>query len=252
MSRFLLTCLLLMTCFLAEARQLILVNAVYAPFVNPEGDPSGEGIDVEIAREALRRGGGDFQIELRLVPWKRAVLMLEQGDADFTTTISKNGDRERTLLFTRGYRESVGYHFYARKGSNLAIRRMEDLGGKRLGVASGFFYPEAITGYPGIHIEQGQDMATAIRMLELGRSDLIIVNAIAGFWEIRRLGLLDKIERQPLTYSSDSPTYMAFSRARDPAAYESMQRGLAAMQADGSLRRIEQKYLKATAPAKPN
>src|SRR4051812_7612682 len=72
------------------AAPLLLVNAPYPPFVNPRGDPQGEGIDVEIAREALRRGG--YTVELRIVPWKRALAMLEGGEADFTTTISRNGD----------------------------------------------------------------------------------------------------------------------------------------------------------------
>lgn len=230
------------------AEPLILVNAVYPPFVNSPGDPSGEGIDVDIAREALRRGGGDYEITVVLVGWKRALKQLEDGQADFTTTISKNENREKILDFTRTYRNSTGYAFFSRRGEGPRVQRLSDLNGVRLGISAGFFYPESITNQPGVRVETGKDLATSIRMLEVRRSDLIVVNAIAGPWEIRRLGLLDALEQQPLTYSSDSPTYMAFSKARaNTAAFEAMQRGLNAMRSDGSLRRIEQKYLSLSA-----
>lgn len=225
------------------AAPLLLVNAPYPPFVNPEGDPQGEGIDVEIAREALRRGGG-YTVTLRVVPWKRALAMLENGQADFTTTISRNGDRSRFLAWSSGYRNTVRYHFYSRKGSGARLGALADLDGHSLGMTLGFYYPEAITRRPGLVLHTGSSLAHTVQMLDAGRADFMVVNGLAGAWAIRRLGLEARLEQQAFVYSSDSPTYMAFSRARPYAApLAAMEKGLQAMARDGSLAQIEKKYM---------
>ena len=225
----------------APLKTLILVNAPYPPFVNPPGDPSGEGIDVDIAREALRRGG--YAVELRIVPWKRVLAMLEKGDADFTTTISRNGDRSLFLVWSSGYRKAVRYHFYGRKGGTVTLRALADLDGRSLGVTTGFFFPPAITERLGVSLHTGTSVAQTVQMLDAGRADFIVVNGLAGAWEIRRRGLADRLALQPLVYSSTSPTYMGFSRARPFAApLEAMNAGLASMENDGSLARLEKKY----------
>jgi polar amino acid transport system substrate-binding protein len=255
-SRRLAAALLLCACLPATAadaaagagRTLLLVNAPYPPFVNPEGDPQGEGIDVEIAREALRRGGG-FGVTMRVVPWKRALAMLERGEADFTTTISRNGDRSRFLAWSSGYRNSVRYQFYSRKGAPATLSGLSGLDGHSLGLTLGFYYPEAITRRPGLVLHTGSSVSHTVQMLDAGRTDFMVVNGLAGAWAIRRLGLEDKLELQPYFYSSDSPTYMAFSRARPFAApLAAMERGLQSMAKDGTLAQIEKKYTEKSRP----
>ena len=81
-------------------RRLLLVNAPYPPFVMEAGDPEGEGMDVEIARQALEPAG--YELGLQLFPWRRALAMLEQGAADLTTTLSLSGDRQRFLRYSVG------------------------------------------------------------------------------------------------------------------------------------------------------
>lgn len=219
------------------------MNAEYPPFVLPAGDAAGEGIDVEIAREAMRRSG--YEIELRIVPWRRALAMLESGEADLTTTISLGGARERYLRFSQGYRSAVYYQFYARKGEPRRLERLEQLDGLSLGLSAGFHYPAAIREAPGVKVIEGKDLATVARMLAAGRTDYLVANHLAGAWTIRQLGLQASLERQPFVFSSGSPTYMAFSRKRhaDGVAPDAMDRALQQMQRDGSLRRIEARYL---------
>lgn len=225
------------------SRRLLLVNAEYPPFVMSPGDAQGPGMDIDIAREAMRRSG--YAIDVELVPWRRALHMLEHGQADLTTTISLSGDRSRYLRFSIGYREAVQYRFYSRRGASVALERLDQLNGISLGLTSGFFYPQAIREAPGVRIHEGKDLATTVQMLQASRTDLIVVNHLAGAWTIRRLGLEDKLQRLPFVYSSGSPTYMAFSRVRHPddAALEAMDRGLKQMLADGALKRIESRYL---------
>lgn len=226
----------------AQQTQLTLVTSPYPPFVNPEGDPVGEGIDIDIAREALSRGG--YQIKVVMVPWKRALNMLRNGQADLTTTISKNEDRDSYLAWTQGYRNSVEYRFYGKKGDTRKLTTLKDLEGLRIGITLGYFYPDALVKRQNVSYLSGNTISNTVQMLTKGRSDFILVNNIAGLWEINKLGLTQELELQALKYHSDSPTYMAFSRQTNfEKPLNVMMESLKQMAKDGSIQRIEKKYI---------
>lgn len=224
---------------------LRLVDAVYPPFVNPAGHADGPGLDIEIARQALRRGGHTGEVALQLVPWKRALFLLEHGAADFTTTLAFSSERERFLHYSRPYRAGIRYRFYSRRGAGLQIRHLDELRGHRLALSSGFIYPPAVLATVGREqLEYGRDVGDAVQRVIRGRAELVIASTFAGGWEIHELGLADQLERQPLEYAIERPVHMGFSRASPAAvaALDAMNRGLAALQRDGSLARLEQRY----------
>ncbi|MBI3346335.1 MAG: transporter substrate-binding domain-containing protein [Burkholderiales bacterium] len=225
---------------------LVLANAIYPPLVNPPGHASGEGVDIEIAREALRRGGFEGAIDLQLVPWKRVLFMLEHGTADFTTTANFSTERDRFLRWSTPYRAGVQYHFYTRKGSGLKLQQLEDLRGHRLALSAGFIYPKAVLDMAAGQVEYGRNVGSAVQLVERGRAEVAIVSALAGTWEIHQLGAADALERQPLAHFNPEPSFMAFSKAstRSPAALAAMDAGLASMLRDGSIARIERRYVR--------
>ena len=68
--------------------------------------------------------------------------------------------------------------------------------------------------------------------------------------EAAALGVLDQVERYPLTIFSED-LYFMFSRASvDPALVAAINRSLAAMKADGRLKAITERFLK-RAPQSP-
>ena len=218
-----------------------MVNTVYQPFVNPPGHPIGEGMDVALAREALKRAGYDLAIEL--LPWRRVLYMLKAGLADFTTTISRRDDREAYLSFTAPYRLGANYRFYTRRGSPVRIASLDDLRNLRMGVIEGFHYPPTLLSQPGIRTVAGREIGSLVAMLMANRTDCLLVTAIAGAWEIRERGLDAQVERQPYEWESDSPNYLAFSTARlggDTLA--SVSAALVQMGRDGTQARIEKRY----------
>lgn len=225
---------------------LVLANAVYPPLVNPQGHASGEGIDIEIAREALKRGGHAGAIEIQWVPWKRALFMLERGTADFTTTVNYSPERDRFLRWSQAYRAGVRYHFYSRKGSGLKLQHLEELRGHTLALSAGFIYPKPVMEVAAGRVEYGRDVGGAVQLVERNRAEVVIVSALAGTWEIRQLGLADRLERHALEYFNAEPSFMAFSKnsPRSSAALAAMDAGLASMQRDGSIARIEKRYVR--------
>lgn len=221
--------------------RLLMVNTVYPPFVNPAGNAAGEGLDVEIAREALARAG--YDMELALVPWRRALLMLEHGKADLISTISRRDDRDKYLDWSVPYRLGADYRFYSRRGTTRPLRHLDDLKGQTLGAVAGFHYPPPIL-HSGAKLYEGRDVQMLVKMLHARRIEHLVATGIAGAWEIRSLGLDESMERQPLVYKSDSPNYLAVARSRPGAmaALPALSKALEAMRADGSLRRLEQRY----------
>jgi polar amino acid transport system substrate-binding protein len=228
--------------------RLVLVNTVYPPLVNPPGHASGEGVDIEVAREALRRGGDgrDWPLDIQWVPWKRALSMLELGRADFTTTVNHAPERERFLSFSTGYRDGTRYLFFTRRSAGLRLRTLSDLRGHRLALAEGFFYPEDVLALAAGNVHRGRDVAAAVQLVDAGRAEVAIVSHLAGLWAVREHRLAGALERQPLEFFKPSPVYMAFSRAstRAPAALAALNAGLASMRRDGSIARIERRYLR--------
>lgn len=241
-----LACLCLLATGAAQGQTrppLVLVNAVYPPFVNPPGHPQGEGLDIEIAREALRRAGHTLQVQL--LPWKRALLMLELGRADLTTTISRNGDRDRYLRWTPSYRNGANYHFYTRKGAPLRLSEAADLAGLHLGTVTGFFYPDALTRQAGVIVDSAKDVTVLAQKLNAGRIDVMVVTGIRGAWEIREAGLAGMLTKQPYEYAAESPNYLAFSKARsNEALVAATGEALDQMRRDGAMAAIERRYLK--------
>ncbi len=228
------------------AGSLLLVNTVYPPLVNPQGHASGEGVDIEIAREALRRGGYAGTIEIEWVPWKRALFMLERGTADFTTTVNYSPERDRFLRWSLSYRAGKNYHFYTRVGSGLKLEKLQDLRGLRLAVGAGYIYPKAVLEQADGRVEYARDVGTAVQLVERERADVVVVTALVGLWEVSHLGLVSRLERQPLQHFNPEPTFMAFSKnsPRSMAALAAMDAGLASMQRDGSITRIEKRYVR--------
>ena len=228
----------------AANTEFILVNAPYPPFVMSPGHPEGPGIDMEIALRVLERLGITPQV--RIEPFKRVLAMLEEGRADMTTTLSFREDRDRYLLWSTPYRNDTTYIFYVKKDSALVPQKLEDLRGKTVGMARGFVFPEAFMQDRAIGKDEAPHMKSLAAMLLEGRFDAIIVNSLAGRYELQQTGRMNEIRQAPFSIMSpdDAGTFMGFSRKR--VHQDFMQRfnaELERMKADGAIDEIERKYL---------
>ena len=225
--------------------EVILVNSPYPPYVMPEGDPNGPGIDMEIAMQAL--GNLGVRATVTMVPFKRVLAMLEEGQADLTTSLSFRQEREAYLLWSRPYRTGASYVFFTRKGAAFPPRRIEDLRGRTVGVVRGFVFPPAFSEDQDIRKVEAPHIASLMNMLLEGRFDALIVNSLAGRYELLATGRIDEVEQAPfsLVTPGDKGTFMGFSKVRTrPEFVERFNAEIAKMQADGTIRRIEDKYLR--------
>lgn len=230
----------------AAPHELVLAVATLPPYVLEARHAAGDGIDVDIAREALRLGGG-YRLRVVRLPWRRVLATLEQGEADLTAAVRDTPERRRFLAFSRGYGATVQHDFYALRERGPLLRRLEDLAALRVGVVSGFAFPAPLQAALRGPQEQAINLPTLMRMVAARRIDVAVVNHLPGRWLLQELQLGELLQRQPYSHDSGDLTHMAVSRARSghEAVLEALDRGLAMLaRAPGGWARFETPYLK--------
>jgi polar amino acid transport system substrate-binding protein len=228
----------------AQGGAILIANAAYPPFVMPEGHALGPGIDMEIVIEALWRMG--LKADIRMYPFARVLTALKSGEAQLTTTLSFNAERDAYMRWSAPYRTGSGYLIFTLRSGGFEPSALEDLHGKSVGVVRGFVYPPAFSGNPSIAKAEAPDSEALIKMFFAGRFDAIIVNGIVGSYDLKASGRISEAYQAPFVLQSQDnrATVMGFSKqAVSAETVERFNRELSAMQADGTMARIERKYL---------
>ncbi|MBH9551664.1 substrate-binding periplasmic protein [Inhella gelatinilytica] len=212
---------------------LRLVADVDPPFVMPAGHALGPGIDIDIAQTALRLGGGP-PISVEILPFRRTLLMLERGEADFTVGLRRTPEREQLLSFSRAYGTEVRHQFLVRGASGVRVRTLQELQGRQVGLVRGFAYPPALLAAVGSGATWGPNRPALLRMLEAGHVEVVAMTAVVATWLLQELSLTEALRIERFELPSGTGTHMAF--ARTPAAVsglEALNRGLEALHKRG-------------------
>jgi polar amino acid transport system substrate-binding protein len=224
--------------------EVLVVNDPYPPYVLPQGHPLGPGIDMEIAMTALENMG--VKPLVQLVPFKRALAMLEEGQADLTTSLSFRAERDEYLLWSLPYRTDTSYIFFTRKDSAFQPECIEDLRNRKVGMVRGFVFPSAFADDPAIEKVDAPHIPSLLGMLLEERFDALIVNSIVGKHELMATGRMGEVKQAPfiLRTPGDKGTVMGFSKARVSRDFvERFDAEIRKMLDDGIIDRIEAKYL---------
>ena len=135
-----------------------------------DGQP--RGLYIELLSEAARVAGWPLSFEE--APAARALLMLEQGQADLLLGALRTPERERFLHYSRislpPEDKVVVTRADARTQQGLA-----DLAGLRVGLHRGKRYGAAFDASSGMRRVELPDYLAALRMLALGRLDAVLL-----------------------------------------------------------------------------
>jgi polar amino acid transport system substrate-binding protein len=192
---------------LDAAETITIVADSWPPYVFEE---NGEfkGFDYETAKEVFARLG--YRVELKLLPWKRCLWMVESGQADAVLDASITDERKKTMLFPdEKISDSASVLFYLR-GKNFRFSELRDLRGLRIGTILGYMYSKEIAEADYFVKEPVVDIIQNMRKLESGRIDLFISNRYVGLYSIRKAGFKGKIEYLPKPISGGE-MYVAFA-----------------------------------------
>ncbi len=83
---------LLSSCVFASDKTVTIAISQHPPFEFQDGDKIS-GIDADLIREVLDQSG--YKAEFILVPWLRAMMLVQTGQVDAIASIKKEGKQEQ-------------------------------------------------------------------------------------------------------------------------------------------------------------
>ncbi|TIH18609.1 hypothetical protein D0S45_05165 [Marinifilum sp. JC120] len=235
---------LFLTTASAWAEKFTLVSLEYEPYSCCRNGTL-RGYDIELLQECFLRM--DEELEIMLVPWKRALHMGMYGDADGVFGVLKLPERAEKMFFSVPVRDEK-ISFFVRHDSPLVYD--EDLNKFRnfsFGVVSGYSYGKDVDAFlkndvPASRVEVGVSPEMNIAKLLKGRFDIYVGDTLSSLNTIHKMGVAGQVRNLGPPFSL-SDVHVAFSKKRKLGflrdrfniAFESMR-------ADGTLDRIKKKY----------
>lgn len=206
---------------------------------------TGTGIDKDVADELIRRSG--CQIHVSLLPRARIWQLIESGALDFSLSGISNPARDKFAAFAWYF--SNKYYLLVRRDSG--VRTLADFEGNdklRLGVIRSFRYSDTAnrlvdTLHAANRVSLAGGLAPLYQTLTLNHIQAMIIEP----FDYPTLGEKNLRELTTIVEFNDPavPHGLIMSRhALTPAEQENWRALVGAMRADGTLRRIFEKYFK--------
>ena len=201
---------LLLSCvsLLAHAERLRIVTDPWAPYVYEE-DGQVKGIDYEVTAEVFKRLG--VEVDWQLMPWRRCMLMVDQGLADGVLDIFHSTLRDSQLFYPNEPLSDVEFVLFQANDRRHPVNSLEDLRGLTVGTSAGYDYGTEFLESPLFRREAAPTQEANFGKLQRGRIDLVITDRRVGRFMLARLGLEQQISELPLIIRRQSQ-YLAVRR----------------------------------------
>lgn len=153
----------------AEDKKIVLATCNWEPFFG-ETLVNG-GYVIEITKEAFLRAG--YELEVKFVPWKRALETAKAGKADGVIGTNYSDERARTYRLTDVvYQEENG--FFRKKGRAITYKTLRDLTPYKIGYMRGGSFGAEFDTAAYLKKQDVTDNELNIKKLIGGRIDLFI------------------------------------------------------------------------------
>ncbi|MFR9718251.1 substrate-binding periplasmic protein [Aeromonas diversa] len=231
-------------CLPLQATTLRLVTLQYPPYVYEENGQI-QGAAFELVREAFHRSG--YPIDVRVLPWGRALQLIESGEADGIFTLFKTPERERFADFSEEVLLEQSVSLFVRQDATIAFDGdLDALASFRFGLVRNVSYGERFDGWLRQRPELARDLSHTgeanMNKLLRGRFDILVSNSGGAHFILARLAQQDRV-RALKPEIQRIPSYLAFSKQRhlEPVR-RAFDEALRSMHADGSYQRIVSAY----------
>jgi polar amino acid transport system substrate-binding protein len=223
--------------------RIVMVTEEWPPFrINDDSSPSGfRGIDIDIVNALSEKLG--VTIEIQRYPWARALEFMRSGQADMITGIAYAADREQFIYYIPLSYYAVRPVFYTQKGKGSQFQSYQDLYGPSTGYSLNSVYFEPFDSDTKINKMGLSTEIQLLKVLALGRLDIIIGTDPNVSYDISRLGYQEKLE--PTSYQPPDKTelFIAISRKSPAMAQaQNIETALRTMLSDGTIDEIIMKY----------
>ena len=172
-----------------------------------------QGVDLDIVNEAARRAGVDIIIEL--FPWKRALQMIETGQADGAFSLFRNKEREKFVHFSKNPVHVSKLAAFMSTDSMAIYKTINDLFGKTVFISAGFSiskdFDQAVLD-KNIKPTYVQSAKDGIERLLASDAGCFISNHVSVLYFANRLGVSKKIESIQTIINNKREAYLAISK----------------------------------------
>ncbi len=194
--------------FAAQGEKLRIVTEPWAPYVYEENGQA-KGLDYETTAIVFQRLG--IEVDWQFLPWKRCLMLLEQGQADGALDIFHNRERDNSLLYPGEALSEVEFVMFYAKAHPHPFASLDDLRGLTIGTSPGYLYSSVFNDTTGLKREDGPSHEANFGKLILGRLDLLITDRRVGQRLLKRLRLQEQIDQYPTVVARESQ-YLAIRR----------------------------------------
>ncbi|PTY37402.1 hypothetical protein BGP77_12900 [Saccharospirillum sp. MSK14-1] len=193
---------------------LTIVSEPWPPYVTEQIETPG--FDVEVTEAVLAQLG--FSMELQLLPWRRAMIEVNSGQADALLDAFDSPERRRHLHYPD---EPLSYStsfLYCYACDHHQAPSLADLEGSVVAVNRGYQYHDAFDVHPGIDRIPVDTFEQGFRLLQRGRVEYYAVNNQVAAYVLQHW---DDANIKPLAPSlaPAEPVYLVFA---DKPGYDDM------------------------------
>ncbi|WP_248746664.1 transporter substrate-binding domain-containing protein [Pseudomonas sp. MWU12-2037] len=194
--------------FAAQGEKLRIVTDPWAPYVYEENGQA-KGLDYETTAFVLQRLG--VEVEWQFLPWKRCLMLLDQGQADGALDIFHNHERDNSLLYPGEPLSEVEFVMFYAKARPHPFTTLGELKGLTIGTSPGYLYGSVFKDTTGLKREDGPTPEANFGKLVRGRIDLLITDRRVGQRLLKQLQWQDQVDQYPRVIARESQ-YLAIRR----------------------------------------
>lgn len=233
-------------CINSFSAELKLVTLQYPPYEYEE-NKEVKGVAVEIVKEVFKRMGQPIKIEL--LPWARAIYMIEKGEADGIFTAYKTLEREAFADYSKEILMPQVVALFIKEDSTIAFDGdFGKLNKYKFGVVKEVSYGEkfdkAVKNKIITNIEDVTIGEQNFLKLSAGRLDIVVSNKYGAIDIINKLKKSKEI-KELLPEVQNVPSYIAFSKKKNLSKIrDKFDEILKEMKKDGSYDKIINDYFR--------
>ena len=144
------------------------------------------------------------EVEWQLLPWRRCLMAMEQGQADGILGIFHTPEREASMLFPSEPLSQVELVLFYAKANPHPFHSLKDLHGLKIGVSAGYWYSDRAFRESELFTrEPAPSHAANFGKLVRKRVDLVINDRRGGHFVLAQTGLDKHVRQHPRVISRD-------------------------------------------------
>lgn len=181
-SRWCIALLIMGYSIISRAETTVLIaTGEYQPWVSES--LKHKGFVSHVITEAFKKAG-DYKVEFKFFPWKRAYESTKKGDYHATSFWFHSPDREKDFIYSEPVMTEKTVFFHLKSNPLKEWHKLTDLSGKTIGATTGYTYTKefwdlAESGKLNVQTASADDKN--FKKLFAARIDLFPMGTVAGF-----------------------------------------------------------------------